>query len=353
MIIPSIILEYALIRCILGITWILPSAGTKLGMGAVRAERRRLLPAGHCEAARCLRNHLHHYLCACDASSNARHPSVLCAKGPPRLNGRLARRVITSPTLHRLGSEHICSPMYSDVEFVLPQRGKAEPRKIYAARRLLRRVDYFDASTSISFRTMMSNPNSQFLAVFHSGFAESSAEIDALGDTSQTDDASVSDVGAFAFQFDDSDYEDDEDLESMSNDQDLPIDDIDLQETLTPDDVGQTSASATTMISNKRTSVSEDEVLEFNGQFGTDDIDDQGQSARNTRPKLSHPSTPRSRELALEQQEERSHLPPLRPLELHLSRKEPDVSGPKKARVVVRDVAYATYRAVLYYVSLF
>ena len=28
-----------------------------------------------------------------------------------------------------------------------------------------------------------------------------------------------------------------------------------------------------------------------------------------------------------------------------------DVPGPRKARVVVRDVAYATYRAVLYYVS--
>ncbi|KAI0769841.1 hypothetical protein C8Q74DRAFT_1201937 [Fomes fomentarius] len=214
-------------------------------------------------------------------------------------------------------------PMYSDVEFVLPQRGKVEPRKIYAARRLLRRVDYFDA-------------------MFHSGFAESSAEIDALGDTSQTDDASVSDVGAFAFQFDDSDYEDDEDLESMSNDQDLPIDDTNLQETPVPDDLGQ--ASATTMISNKRTSVSGDEVLEFNGQSGTDDVDEQDQSARNTRPKLSHPSTPRSRELALEQQEE-----PSRSLELRSSRKEPDVLGPKKARVVIRDVAYATYRAVLYY----
>jgi hypothetical protein len=28
------------------------------------------------------------------------------------------------------------------------------------------------------------------------------------------------------------------------------------------------------------------------------------------------------------------------------------VPGPRKARVVVQDVAYATYRAVLYYVSL-
>lgn len=40
------------------------------------------------------------------------------------------------------------SPAYSDVEFILPRRGRGNkgPRRIYAARRLLKRVEYFYAS---------------------------------------------------------------------------------------------------------------------------------------------------------------------------------------------------------------
>lgn len=39
-------------------------------------------------------------------------------------------------------------PMYSDVEFVLPRRGGGirSPRKIYAAKKLLCRADYFESS---------------------------------------------------------------------------------------------------------------------------------------------------------------------------------------------------------------
>ena len=41
-------------------------------------------------------------------------------------------------------------PIYSDVEFVLPSRSfdgsKPKPRTIWAARRLLKRAEYFEAS---------------------------------------------------------------------------------------------------------------------------------------------------------------------------------------------------------------
>ncbi|KAI0755290.1 hypothetical protein C8Q80DRAFT_1144109 [Daedaleopsis nitida] len=194
-------------------------------------------------------------------------------------------------------------PLYSDVEFILPQRGKAESRRIYAAKTLLRRVDYFNA-------------------MFSSGFAES--ELDSRTDGNDADDAS--DVYAFAQQFDDSDYEDEEDAVEMDNDHGFPVDESEAQETR-PDDDQRPLQTATAVESHKRIS---------------------DQSSRNTRQKLSHPSTPRSRELALEQQG-RSCSPTPRPLEVTTTRLFSEGPGPKKARVVVRDVAYATYRAVLYY----
>ena len=183
--------------------------------------------------------------------------------------------------------------------------------------------------------------------MFNSGFAESAAELDSLADTSQADDASVSDVGAFAQQFDDSDYEDDED--SMAMDNDFPSDETDPQETLVTEDEQRRPETSIAVTSNKRQSVSDDEVLEYSEQSGIDNADEQDQSARNTRQKVSHPSTPRSRELALEQRETQLRSPPPPPLEP--PQRDTEALGPRKARVVVRDVAYATYRAVLYYVS--
>jgi hypothetical protein len=61
------------------------------------------------------------------------------------------------------------------------------------------------------------------------------------------------------------------------------------------------------------------------------------QSSRNVRAKLTHPSSPRSRSVAIE------------PTTDDL-KNDPEEPGPKKARVIVKDVAYTTYRAVLYYV---
>ncbi|KAM5538632.1 hypothetical protein V8D89_007661 [Ganoderma adspersum] len=236
-------------------------------------------------------------------------------------------------------------PLYSDVEFVLPQRGKGPPRRIYAARRLLQRVDYF-------------------YAMFGSGFAESASDLALVPEPPSPDDASVSDAGAFAQQFDDSDFEDDDVLDS---DGDIPIDDSDPPADVpgpppqddvlpsTPPAVADGDPSGST-VSNKRASVEDDETSETHNVLGMDAADeqDQDQSTRNTRPKLSHPSTPRTREMTLERESPQVPSSPLRTVEVLpvQSPPQPEVSvpGPKKARVVVKDVAYATYRAVLYYI---
>src|ERR1700683_2172296 len=62
---------------------------------------------------------------------------------------------------------------------------------------------------------------------------------------------------------------------------------------------------------------------------------------RNVRPKLSHPSSPGNRTFTLEKQV---------PEWQHNSKSDP-IHCPSKLHVVVKDVAYTTYRAVLYYVG--
>lgn len=70
--------------------------------------------------------------------------------------------------------------------------------------------------------------------------------------------------------------------------------------------------------------------------------------SRNVQRKLSHPSSPRSQVSSLGQgeneQEQVAAMPEVNSI-------EKPVPGPDKVRVVIRDAAYATYRAVLYYVS--
>jgi hypothetical protein len=77
-------------------------------------------------------------------------------------------------------------------------------------------------------------------------------------------------------------------------------------------------------------------ALEIIASSVTEDLpeDDQmeRQDHRNVQAKLSHPSSPRNNHFGLP-----SHQPEL-------------IMGPGKLKVVVKDVAYTTYRAVLYYV---
>lgn len=85
---------------------------------------------------------------------------------------------------------------------------------------------------------------------------------------------------------------------------------------------------------------------------------DRFQHQRNVRAKLSHPSTPRGRDMEIEQDDPinasglRSHDITESRSTATLSDPEASTSGSRKMQVVVRDVAYATYRAVLYYVRV-
>lgn len=74
-------------------------------------------------------------------------------------------------------------------------------------------------------------------------------------------------------------------------------------------------------------------TLEITASSVAEDLpEDDQMNHRNVQAKLSHPSSPRNNHFGLP-----SHQPVL-------------IMGPGKLKVVVKDVAYTTYRAVLYYV---
>ncbi|KAG8214652.1 hypothetical protein J3R82DRAFT_9730 [Butyriboletus roseoflavus] len=211
-------------------------------------------------------------------------------------------------------------PLYSDIEFVVPSRSTPkEKRIIYANKKLLQRADYFQS-------------------MFGSGFVEASTDVDMGHPQSDHDEGDTrSDSTCLFRQFEDSDDEED-DLMS-----DLP-DELSFDGTIETD-VPETGASHTT----GEGSVVEDSAVKH--IEGTENVENavepeivaEGDEPRNVRPKLSHPSSPRSKDVALMTDPECSNRVPLLP-------EIPTVPGPKKMRVIVGDVAYATYKAVLYYI---
>ncbi|OBZ68962.1 hypothetical protein A0H81_11068 [Grifola frondosa] len=204
--------------------------------------------------------------------------------------------------------------IYSDVEFVIPRRC-GSPKRIYAARRLLRRVEYFDT-------------------MFGSGFAEASSDqptIDVSSGSVGVESPDGVDAVDAGREFDDSDIEDDDD-------DPMVLDDESVRDK--PRDVTEGSRAC---VGGAPT----ESWLSTSGNDGTTEPFSERQlheTERNVRPKLSHPSTPRSTERTLERSPER------RPVASASILPQEEVPGPKKARVVVRDVAYTTYRAVLYYI---
>ncbi|EKM51633.1 uncharacterized protein PHACADRAFT_101599 [Phanerochaete carnosa HHB-10118-sp] len=116
---------------------------------------------------------------------------------PPVPPPAIPRQPVPKDLLDAMGSL-LDDPAYSDVEFVLPRRRRKGVRIIYAAGRLLRRVDYFDT-------------------MFHSGFAEGMrleplpADLDEdLG-------------GSLPHRFQDSDDEDDNDDLVMADDTEIQL----------------------------------------------------------------------------------------------------------------------------------
>ncbi|KAH7920470.1 hypothetical protein BV22DRAFT_1039810 [Leucogyrophana mollusca] len=216
----------------------------------------------------------------------------------------VAAQLVPKDYLERVGGL-LDDPLYSDVEFVLPRRGRAKGhRRIWANRKILQRADYFQS-------------------MFGSGFAEASSDQLSSRAHSDTDDGG-SDSTYLMRQFNDSDDEE-EDEELLSDTTDEPSLDGTVE---VPSSEEATGSSANRSESTAPTS--EDAQP-------PEDSEEQ----RNVRAKLSHPSTPRSRELALEKSDVDWSI---------LAPGPQAIPGPKKLRVVIRDVAYTTYRAVLYYI---
>ncbi|KAI0726225.1 hypothetical protein C8Q72DRAFT_847350 [Fomitopsis betulina] len=209
-------------------------------------------------------------------------------------------------------------PLYSDVEFVLPRRGKPfyAARRIYASRRLLKRVEYFGI-------------------MFDSGFAETSTSsthgnVDS-GDYVDGHDLPADSQGSSAVmrQFEDSDDEDQEDDDSSVADTEK-----DRLKAHVPETIEEVTEAGGVPSETYDMDFSGD-MAEYRYLDGGIDIEDE--ALRSVRPKLSHPSTPQIVPSSMEQ--ERRGSPP------NLS-----IPGPAKTQVIVRDAAYATYRAVLYYI---
>ncbi|KIJ45648.1 hypothetical protein M422DRAFT_59802 [Sphaerobolus stellatus SS14] len=197
-------------------------------------------------------------------------------------------------------------PIYSDVEFVLPSRNsKTKPRSIFAARRILRRAEYFQA-------------------MFEFGFAEASHD-DLTLSVSGTDEdpmrAHTPSDDVLMRHFEDSDNEDDDDTIGCTS-PDFDANDSEYH------DMGADEVESPTEQKTQHVTINQDEDTDMVNDENLTESSTTLPDGRNVRPKLSHSSTPRS----VQQPLERTEFP-----------------GPKKTRVVVRDVAYPTYRAVLYY----
>jgi hypothetical protein len=175
-----------------------------------------------------------------------------------------------------------------------------------------------------------------FSLVFCSGFVEASTDVNMANPQPDHDDGdTASDSTCLFRQFEDSDDEEDD---LMSDLPDEPSFDGTIEL-----DVPDTNISRTTP------PVVEDSVVEHSE--GTANADNgvvpsiiiEEEESRNVRPKLSHPSSPRSMDGSLMMGPDclnHVSLPP----------ETPAVPGPKKMQIIVGDAAYATYKAVLYYV---
>ncbi|KAG8849080.1 hypothetical protein FRB91_010269 [Serendipita sp. 411] len=251
---------------------------------------------------------------------------------PPRIK----KRAVPMAMLDVVGSL-LDDPTYSDIEFVFPNKTtpgktKGEPKKIWANKKLLTRADYFHAMFNSGFSENAS-------LTFSSGRGVSSS-IESDRDTLPSEDHLL----------DDSDLEDEAaDTESIAlgetNDDEegletekyeTPSDERPMQEDMT----NATTIRQSHSVSNEGTFVGNAQDIEGDTIFG--DKRSMPYATAGTQ------TSPRSRRISTR----RDESPEVVLVESHITQgyAQP-VPGPPKLRVVVRDAAYATYRAVLYYVG--
>ncbi|KAF8272793.1 hypothetical protein EI94DRAFT_1677513 [Lactarius quietus] len=233
--------------------------------------------------------------------------TITSTPGPPTSSPTTPKSLVPKDLLESVG-QLLDDPIYSDIEFVLPSRNPRvpTPRRIYASKRLLSRADYFDS-------------------MFNAGFVEASSDtstFEIANDTNLDNVDAASEYTALGTHPEDSD-EEDEAYEPGEFDSDPPNSDHepeDLPRDFVPHDFLEPSIS-----------VAADEP-----EAGDDNGEGEDEKPRNVRQKVAHPSSPRGANAQI--------LP--RTAAITTDR---DIPGPPKLRVVVKDVAYATYRAVLYY----
>lgn len=218
-------------------------------------------------------------------------------------------QLVPKDFLERVGGL-LDDPLYSDVEFILPRRGKSkEARRIYANKKILERADYFQS-------------------MFRSGFAEASADDDLPKSQIDTEDMDTSSDVTYSYQYNDSDDEDEDFVADLS--EEPSFDSTEETEYMTD---SSTPTRVPSVVESGAIPDTSGSTRPTDAVAGEEDLD--------VTASASHPSSPRSTGASLK----------YRPGEAQsaTSTETVEVQGPRKLRVVIKDVAYATYKAVLYY----
>lgn len=234
--------------------------------------------------------------------------SITSSPSPPVPPPVFPRQTVPKDLLDTVGAL-LDDPLYSDVEFIIPRRGQRlrSARSIWASRRLLKRAEYFETSEEIAAFDIAHYLTIQ--SVFNSGFAEGSTKGTPTPRTRMESVPSIieSESQFVMNEFEDSDHEEEDDAMD-----DSPVD----IESASPHQSGAV-----------------DSLVMSPAENIIDEGEREGEDQRNVRAKLSHPSSPRSSE------------------PVNLSPRLPELASGSKMTVVVKDVAYSTYLALLYYVS--
>ena len=174
------------------------------------------------------------------------------------------------------------------------------------------------------FEHFQTSRSDVFFSVFNAGFVEASSDtstFEIANDTNLDNVDTASEYTAFGAHPEDSD-EEDEAYDPGESEGDPTNSDHE------PEDIPR-------VFLEPGISVAAEEP-----EGGDDSGEGEDDKPRNVRQKVAHPSSPRGANAQI--------IP-----HSAATAAERDIPGPPKLRVVVKDVAYATYRAVLYYVLLF
>lgn len=279
----------------------------------------------------------------------------------PVTPSRIKKRLVPTAMLDVVGSL-LDDPTYSDIEFVFPDktrtttegstgrfpRRKRPSRRIWACKRLLTRADYFNSMFNSGFSETSASMISSNMGV-HSPVAsdaETTSGFDHLHEDSDLDE----EAAEAAASLDIADEDDDGGEEDMFESEEFrtPLDEhshLHKSPVLhRKPSIGAGGGSALMVTTN--------EAEPTDAMMEDQDRDQEVASDRDAREDASP-----TRSMTLGESSSRLGLrdvmrdesPGTVIVRSMRSERSPPVPGPPKVRVVVNDVAYTTYRAVLYY----